>query len=150
MKNLVVILFSILISSCSSDNENLNSRNVDSTLISKGNLHGNGIEGISKQNFVISNQTVWNNLISQMDSASNVSDNFTETTIDFSEYTIIAVFDEIKRNGGYDLELNITANSENIIVNITSLVPEEVAPTVITQPYYIVKIKNSNLAIIFE
>ena len=150
MKNLLVIFLSILIWSCSSDDDNPKMTNVKSTLIAKDNLYGNGTEGISEQNLIISDQTTWNDLISQMDSVNNVSDKFTETDIDFSDYKVIVVFDEIKGNGGYSLELNIMANSENIIVNITDLVPEGNATTVITQPFHIVKIQNSDLPIIFE
>lgn len=85
-----------------------------------------------------------------MNSVNNVSEIFSETDINFSEYTIIAVFDEIKGNGGHGMELNIISNSENIIAIVTDLVPEEFATTVMTQPFYIAKIQNSNLPIIFE
>jgi len=123
---------------------------LETTLIAKENLHGNGAEGISEQNLIISDQTTWNDLITQMNSVNNVSDNFTETDIDFSEYKIIAVFDEIKGNGSHSLELDIISNSENIIVNVTDLALEGNATTVITQPFHIVKISNSDLPIIFE
>ena len=136
--------------SCTSNNDNQELTDLEFTLIAKENLHGNGAEGISEQNLIISDQTTWNNLITQMNSVNNVSDNFTKTDIDFSEYKIIAVFDEIKENGGHILELNIVWNSENIIVNITDLVPEGNATSVITQPFYIVKIQNTDLPIIFE
>ena len=85
-----------------------------------------------------------------MNSVNNVSDNFSETNINFSEYTILAVFDEIKGNGGHSLELSITSDSENIIVKVADLVPEGNATTVITQPFIIKKIQNSDLPIIFE
>jgi len=150
MKNILIILLSIFVLSCSSDDDNSNSTNIESTLIAKDNLYGNGAEGITEQNLIISNQTAWNNLISQMNSVNNVSDSFTVTDINFSEYTIIAVFDEIKGNGGHSLELSITSNSDHIIVNVTDLVPEGNATTVITQPFHIVKISNSDLPIIFE
>lgn len=150
MKNVLIILLSILVLSCSSDNDNLEITNVESTLIAKDNLYGNGAEGIAEQNLIISSQTIWNDLITQMNSINNVSDNFTETDIDFSEYIIIAVFDGIKGNGGHSLELNIMVNSENIMVNVIDLIPEGNATTVITQPFHIVKIRNSDLPIIFE
>lgn len=150
MKNIFIILLSILIYSCHSDNYNPKITTVESTLIAKGNLFGNGTEGITKQNLIISDQTAWNHLVTQMDSVNNVSEDFAETDIDFNKYKIIAVFDDIKGNGGHSLELNILENSENIIVNITHLVPEGNPLTVITQPFYIVKIRNSNSPIIFE
>ena len=85
-----------------------------------------------------------------MNSANNVSNSFTETNIDFSEYTVIAVFNQIKVNGGHSLELNIMSNSENIIVSVTNLGASGNATALITQPYHIVKIKNSDLPILFE
>jgi len=149
-KKILIILLSVFVLSCSSDDDNSEMANVESTLIAKNNLFGNGAEGITKQNLIISNQTAWNDLISKMNSVNNASDNFTETDINFSEYTIIAVFEEIKGNGGHNLELNIMSNSENIIVNVTDLIPEGDATTVITQPFNITKIHNSDLPIIFE
>ena len=149
-KNVLIILLSIFVLSCNSDDDNSGMVNIESTLIAKNNLFGNGDEGIIEQNLIISDQTAWNDLMTQMNSVNNVTDNFTETDIDFSEYKILAVFDEIKGNGGHSLELNIMSNSENIIVNVTDLAPEGNITTVITQPFHIVKILNSDLPIIFE
>lgn len=151
MKNkALIILLSILILSCSSNNENSRVANIEPTLIGKGNLLGNGDEGIIEQNIVITDQDSWNSLIAQMNLINNVSDSFSETNIDFSEYKVIAVFDELKGSGGHSLELNIIFNSENIIVNIIKLFPEGNVTTIITQPYYILKIPTSELQIIFE
>ncbi len=149
-KNVLIILLSIFVLSCNSDDDISGMVNVESTLIAKDNLFGNGDEGIIEQNLEITDQNTWDNLISQMNSVNNVSDNFSEIDIDFSQYKVIALFDEIRGNGGYSLELNIMSNSENIIVNITDVVPEGNATTVITQPFHIVKISNSDLPIIFE
>uniref|UniRef100_UPI004048F7A1 protease complex subunit PrcB family protein n=1 Tax=Gelidibacter sp. TaxID=2018083 RepID=UPI004048F7A1 len=149
-KSILLILVSIFTLSCSSDDNDSELANVETTLIAKDNLYGNGAEGINEQNMVITDQNAWNDLISQMDSVNTVSDHFSETDIDFSQYQIIAVFDELKANGGHSLELNIMANSENIIVNVTDIVPEGNATTVITQPFHIVKILNSDLPILFE
>ncbi len=60
MKNLLIILLSILIWSCSSDDNNPKITKVESILIAKGNLYGNGTEEISEQNLIVSDQTVWN------------------------------------------------------------------------------------------
>lgn len=144
-KNVLIILLSIFVLSCKSEMVK-----VESTLIAKDNLYGNGDEGIIKQNLEITDQNTWNNLVSQMNSVNNVSDNFSEIDIDFSQYKIIAIFDEIRGNGGHSLELNIMSNSENIIVNITDVVPEGIVTTVTTQPFNIVKISNSDLPIIFK
>ena len=149
-KHVLIILFSILNLSCNSDDKDVVIITIESTLIASDNLYGNGAEGIAEQNLVISNQATWDDLITQMNTVNNVSDNFSETDIDFSEYKVIAVFDEIKGNGGHSLDLTITSNSENIKVMVTDLVPEGNATTVITQPFHIVKIPTSDLPIIFE
>ena len=140
----------MLISGCRSYNNNSEIIKIEATLIAKDNLYGNGAEGINKQNLVITNKSVWNNLIAQMNAVNNVSNSFSETEIDFSKYVVIAVFDEIKSNGGYSLALTITDNSENIMVNVTTIAPQGFATTVITQPFHIVKILKSDLPIIFE
>ncbi|MFD2541188.1 protease complex subunit PrcB family protein [Lacinutrix gracilariae] len=147
----LILVLSILTFNCNSDNTTTNSEEeVASTLISKDNLYGNGDEGIAEQNMVIQNQTDWNNLLTQIDAVNTTSHTFTETDIDFSEYTIIAVFDQIRGNGGHSIDLNITSNQEVITVTVTHINPAGNAATVITQPYHIVKIEKSNLPIYFE
>lgn len=149
-KNVIIILLSILVLSCNSDDDNSRTVNVESTLIAKDALYGNGREGISEQNLVITDQSNWNDLIDQMNTVNIESNNFSETDIDFSEYMVIAVFDEIRESGGYSMELNITSTPENIIVNVIDITPEGNDTTVIIQPYHIVKISTSDLPIIFE
>jgi len=149
-KYISIFLLSVLVLNCDSNDAQSRMINIESTLIAKDNLYGNGDEGVVQQNLVISDQSTWTALIDQMNSVNNVSDNFAEIDINFSEYMIIAVFDEIKGNGGHSLALNIRSNSEHIIVNITDLVPEGNATTVITQPFHIVKILKSDLPILFE
>lgn len=149
-KNILVILLLIIVFNCETKDDNSGIVNVESILIGKGSIYGNGAEGISEQNLVITDQVTWHNLIIQMNSVNNVSDSFSETNIDFSEYKIIAVFDEIKGSGGHVLELNITANSHNVIVSVTDLAPSGNATTVMTQPFHIVKIAHSTLPIVFK
>ncbi len=122
----------------------------DTNLIAKGNLYGSGEEGIEAQNLVITNQKDWDELIAQMDSVNKVSTGFSETTIDFSKHSIIAVFDEVKTSGGHSLELNITTNSENTLVDVNHISPKGNATSVMTQPYYIIKIYKNDLPTVFK
>lgn len=149
-KSLLLILVSIFVLSCNSDDDTPETVVIESTLIAIDNLFGNGAEGIVEQNMVITDLDTWNELITRMNSVNNESDGFSEINIDFSEYTVIAVFDEIQGNGGHRLELNIIATSGNILVSVTDLVPEGGPTTVITQPYHIVKIPVTDLPIVFE
>lgn len=150
LKNILLISLSLLFVGCDSENHDTENLDIDTVLISKGDLYGNGAEGIVEQNLIITEESTWNNLVIQMNSANNVSDDFTELDIDFNEYDVIAVFDELKANSGHELDLNITSNSYSIIVTVTDLNPEGNVLGVMTQPYHIVKILKSNLPIVFE
>ena len=148
-KALLIILFSALCFSCSNDQDD-DKIFVNVIEIGKGDLYGNGVEGINEQNLIITDENSWIQLMDQMNTSNNVTDDFSETDIDFSSFQIIAVFDEIKGNGGHSLNLNITRNFDTIFVNITDVVPQGNATTVITQPFIIVKIPNSTLPIVFQ
>ena len=147
MKQIVlffIILFS-LNSCCNDDSETII---VDT--IGKNNLYGGGEEGISKSNLVINDSENWNNLITKMNSRSNVSNSFTETDIDFTKYQIIAVFDEVKYSGGYSIDIiDITENNGTVVIKIENLKKGD-ATSVITQPFHIIKIKKTNKEIVFE
>jgi len=119
-------------------------------LIGQGALFGAGEEGIVRQNLVITDDVNWQNLINQMNTRNNVSDSFTETNINFSEYMVIAVFDKVKGNGGWSIDItNIDNQTNQIVVTVTNLKTGNVS-SVITQPYHIVKIPVNNKEIIFE
>ncbi len=148
MKKKILLILSIFCLNCSSVDYSTEFIENISILIAEGNLSGNGSEGITQQNLIISSETAWNDLITQMNSTYD----FTNIDINFSEYRVIAAFDEIRPSGGYFLELDITFNSENIVVNVIKNVPpnDVYTPAVITQPFHIVKISNTDLPVIFE
>ena len=146
---LLLCLFNCKTKKESSNANSVNMETIPSNLIAKGDLYGSGAEGIEAQNLIITNQNDWDTLKAQMNSVNKVSDGFIETTIDFSENTIIAVFDEVKGSGGHHLELEITSNSKNILVNITRVVPKGNATSVMTQPYHIIKTTKLKLPIKF-
>lgn len=151
MKKNILILLTILTFSCTSNDENTK-ENTNFDVISKGALHGAGNEGIMEQNLIITDSDAWTSLVNQMDFVNNVSNSFSEVAIDFSEFTVIAVFQDVKSNGGYGLDMEITTDSKSIFVDITELVPgvEDNVTTVVTQPYYIVKIPKTDLSIVFK
>ena len=150
MKNtIIILLFTLLLFNCSNDdNTTSNTVNVASVLIAEGSLFGAGEEGINQQQVAITDSNTWNALLAQMDSS--ITDEFTETDIDFSNFQVILVVDEVKPNGGYSFELDITKNTNNIIVDVTNVTPQGNATTVITQPFHIVKIPASSLPVVFQ
>lgn len=151
MKTKALIILSLLVVfSCKCKKTNYKMTQNEPVLIAKGNLYGSGSEGIEKQSILITDVKGWNNLKTQMNAVNPVSDSFSETEIDFSNYSIIAVFDEVKGSGGHGIELNITSTSENTLVYIKHTAPEGIATTVMTQPYYIAKILKQDLPVVFK
>lgn len=135
--------------SCNNDDNksSFQSTEITFTEIGKGALYGNGVENISQSNLVINNQTDWENLISQMNSVNNVSDTFSETSIDFNNYIILAVILEVKGNGWEVKISNVVENEANITVTIEET---ELINSVINQPYHLIKIPKTIKEIVFE
>lgn len=145
--SIFILLFAL---NCKSTQNQEKMQNEAIVLIGKGNLYGSGDEGFEKQNMVINNTEDWNNVMAKMNSVNNVTNGFSETKIDFSKFTVIAVFDEVKTSGGHSLELDIKPESDKIIVEIIRKSPDGMATSVMTQPYYIAKIVKSELPIEFK
>lgn len=138
-----------LLTSCSEVDDELY-YSVNFTLIAQGNLYGVGQEDINKQNFTISDSSSWNELMDKMNTVNNVSDGFLETNIDFVNFIIIAVFDDIKPNGGNSIDvIKIVENENENFVTIDNILKGN-ATTVMTQPFHIVKIPKTNKLVIFE
>ena len=148
MKTIILTFNLFFMLSCNNDDESsFQSTEINFTEIGKGSLFGNGVENISQSNLVINNQTDWQSLISQMNSVNNVSDTFSETSIDFNNYIILAVILEIKGNG-WEVEIsNIVENEANITVTVEEA---ELINSVINQPYHLVKTPITSKEIVFE
>jgi hypothetical protein len=150
MNKILILLIAVLAMNCKTSDKHLKMENEESLLISKGNLYGAGAEDIKKQNLIILNQNDWNALLTKMNSINKVTDDFTETEIDFKSYRIIAVFDELKTTGGHSIELDFNTTSQNILVKVNNIAPNGMAVSTMTQPYYIAKISNNSLPIQFK
>ncbi len=150
MKNIFLLLVFVtsFLTSCSSDDD-ANATPINFDLVGKGALFGDGAEGIVQSNLVITNDADWQNLMDAMDTVNNTSSHFTETNIDFSQYTVIAIFLEIK-GWGYDFEISsIEETADNIVVSKTDPL-QEAATAVINQPFHIVKIPITTKPIVFN
>ena len=153
IKNIPFLLLLFLVCACNSDDDNLEpqSNSVEFLTIGKDALHGNGDEGIPQLNAVISNTEDWETLMNQMNSVNNVTDDFTETTIDFDNYVIIAVFDQIYSYGGNSIEItNVQENNNEIIISIDDSQQTEGIYPVMEQPFDIVKIAKIDKTIVFK
>jgi hypothetical protein len=123
---------------------------VDTVVIGKGSLHGAGLESVPKQNTVIKTKAEWDRLMAAMDAGNKVSDTFSETEIDFTKYQVIALFEEVKGNGGWSIDMaRIVEYSEQIIVGVYNFWSGD-ATRVMTQPYHIVRVPASSKEVHFE
>jgi hypothetical protein len=156
-ETLSVLLIAVLIflttgffSGCDGTTTTVPDDTIIPVIIGQGSLSGNGAEGFTKQFTAITTETDWENLKTQLNSVNSVTDNFTETDIDFSLYQVIFVIDEIKSNGGWSVDItDITENSNNIVVTVSNLQTGNIT-SVMTQPFQIVKIPVSNKPVIFN
>tara|TARA_B110000093_G_C12687581_1_gene292737 strand:- start:98 stop:553 length:456 start_codon:yes stop_codon:yes gene_type:complete len=151
MKNKYLILIIVLITfitSCDKNNDEKETNNpITFVNIGKSALYGGGTEGISASNLVITNNNDWQNLITQMNSVNNVSDNFAEIDIDFNEYMLIALILDVKGNG-WEVEISEIIETETEIT--VSKQETESVTLVITQPFHIVKIPKNDKSVVFQ
>lgn len=151
MKTIILFFSLFFIISCDNDDDS-SSQSIEMSFIEigKGQLSGNGQEGISQSNFAINSLSSWQNLIAQMDSYDNVSNTFSETSIDFDNYTVIAVFDTIRPHSGYSIQVdNIIEELEYLTINYSEQSSSD-GFAVIIQPFHIIEISKTNKDIIFE
>jgi hypothetical protein len=146
---LIFVVYSSLLSCDNNDDEPFTPVNIEFEVIGSGNL--TSMEEIPPGNNVINNQNDWNILINNMNSInSDTTASFTTTTINFQTHIIIAVFDEIRGNPGWLIEIDsIIENENNIVVDVINLNPGSIQSS-IRQPYQIVRIPITNKPIIFE
>jgi hypothetical protein len=145
----LVLLFSI---SCNKiDDENsFEPQTITPVLIGKGDLLSAFSSNPVQQNIIITNTTEWNNFIVGMNNPNNLSKNFSEINVDFNNFQIIAVFDNIKQTGGFSIDItNVVENPNNIVVTIKHLLTGG-DNTIITQPFHIVKIPKTIKPIVFQ
>jgi hypothetical protein len=160
MKNLILLFVSCVLFGCSS-NETTEPTptpfvpvNITPTPISKRN----NIQpvGIIQQNVIYNSESNWNALLNQIDSyyqafGINFTQlHFSETNIDFTKFTVIAVFDKVYGSGGYSIDItNIVENENNITVTVANLQTGNASSSV-NQPYHIVKIPKTSKPFIFN
>lgn len=147
----IILFFSLLaVIGCNKKDDNIvnfESTEITPIEIGKDALYGVGEEGIPQSNLVITDGNNWQTLMNQMNSINNVTEDFSETDIDFDTYMILAVFLEIK-NTGWEVEMNSVMENETD-VDVTTQ-EKEFDTAVMCQPFHIVKIPITNKEIVFE
>ena len=113
---LVSIVICACISSCGTNKEVITDplpeqQQVNFTTVAKGVLYGAGEEGIEGENLIIKKESEWESLKQKMDAVNDVTNNFTDKEIDFNTHILIACFDHVRPNGGYDLKIQVMISS---------------------------------------
>lgn len=149
----LIIGMLFFLSNCTDDDSsqeapsNGNDVTIEIVNIDQDVLYGNGQEGIAQSNMVITNNSDWTTLLSQMDSVNNTTDDFTETDIDFDAFIVIAVFLEIK-GSGWEVQIDsVVENDSQILISVTDTAFDN---AVISQPFHIIKIPVTDKQIQFD
>ena len=147
---LTFISFYMLLS-CRNSDDSFTPQNITPTLIAQGNLFSEySNTTTTSSNLIINNDPDWNSFISNMNNPNNLSMSFNETNIDFNNFTIIAVFDQVRPTGRYKVTINsIIENNDNIIVDLNYTGNGD-ATQMPSHPYCVVKIPKAKKQILFQ
>ena len=147
MRISLAIFFSIFMSSCPTNNQDVNMI----TSLFKASLSGDGSEGFVKENLVINSKEEWKEFLLKADVTNTISTEFKDA-VDFKKNTILVAIDAKKTTGGFSIEISkIIENKGKLQAIITSKGPKptDMAMMILTQPIHIVKIPKNNKEIIF-
>ena len=149
MKSSVLIMFLALVAlSCdSNDISNDQTKEIDFFEISKGDLGGNGLEGITQSNWIISNNSDWQSLLIKIDSVNSISSGFEEIDIDFNQFMVFATFLDVKSSIWYVEVVSVLENSNTISISIDEI---ETGLETFSQPFHIIKIPATDKSIIVK
>lgn len=130
--------------SCSDDFDNVT---LDMTTVAKGVYYPYADEEESQEYIVIVNETHWNNIKTHIQSGDLLEEN-----IDFDEYNVIAVIDEVQSSGGYEVEIESVVEHEDEIVVETEFsdTPEGGVTLALTRPFHFVKVEKFDKTVEFS
>lgn len=139
-KNGIYFLLVLVISSCSSKKQI-----ISFTEVMKGG-HSN-IE--VAQSFVIKDQASLNNVFASINQTREPK--LSIPSIDFESEMLIALFMGMKNSGGYSVKIDsIISKPKELVVFVKETKPKGRTTMVMTQPYYIAKIKKTNKTVVFK
>ncbi|MRX69210.1 PrcB C-terminal [Flavobacterium resistens] len=149
MKQIILFLtLALTLASCSNNDDERS--DVAFTTIYQRDTYGAYPGTIPKSNLVITSQTDWNALLEKLNIITQALYISPDTNIDFSKYQVIAVFDEVRKSGGYSIDITkISQSNSQIIVKVEQLNKGNLT-SIITQPFHIVKIAKSNKKVVFK
>ena len=144
MKIILTIFFSLLMSSCPSNN---NQETAAMISIYEGSLKGDGSEGFTKQNIVINSTAEWQDFLTKTSVDSQFKD-----AIDFSQKTVLVAVDSKRNTGGFSIEVSEIIKKEGkfqVTISSEGPKPTDMVTMSLTQPIHIVKINKTSKEIVF-
>ncbi|MCL4416925.1 MAG: protease complex subunit PrcB family protein [Actinobacteria bacterium] len=103
-----------------------------------------------KEYFVIKDTESFNQLLAKI---SNGDSEITNKDVDFSKEMVVGVFLGEKPTGGYTVEISDVLKQDKYIeflIKINEPNPGEIVTEAITSPYHIIKLKKSDMEIVFN
>jgi len=108
-----------------------------------------GYENVPPQNYVIKDTVEWNAFLSTLNPSGNLARFLPNYSIDFSTHQILAVFDEIRNDGVWGIEIsNIVEQACHIVVTYHTW--KKISKYGGWQAYHLVKIPASNKQVVFQ
>ena len=133
----IALLFIGLLS-CTKDSVPFVPAPIDFTEIAKGYISGK--QNIPESCTLINTNEQWEALINQMDSTMNILAEFNEQDVDFENYSVVALFLEVK-GSIWEVQIDGMMEFEHEIQLSTSEIQSIL--TAISQPYHFVKIPKT-------
>ena len=119
--------------------------------ICEGNLYGAGEEGLEAQTIIIQSQQELETLLDKMSSINPTNCSDILMTIDFSEYDLIFLLDQVRGSAGYAIEVsNISELNDLVTIQYEQISPQGMASTVMTQPFCFEQVLKLNSEVQFE
>ena len=144
MKKITLLLFAICIIGCSKNKIEMPIDETIPFLVAKGSSAYFSNLDSPRKTKIIQNQTEMNDLITE------VGSNYNGTKIiNFTNYTVIAIIDEVRRYLGDTIDITKINKVENdLIVKVERLNLGLAAA--ISRPYHIIRIPKTSKSIIFD
>ena len=155
MKNsMLLVILSIFMFNCTNNDDDDNDsqpQTTTPTTISKvcRSLNPSGLDDFDDQNTIIKSQSEWESFKNQINLNNDL---LIESDIDFNQYDVIVVLDQIRESGGYCVEVDYVESPSELKVMVTKVLPgpNDIFTQMFTLPFYMAKIPKNNLSIVFE
>ncbi|MGM0478298.1 MAG: protease complex subunit PrcB family protein [Bacteroidota bacterium] len=158
----ILLLIALSIVACSSSEEAVQTEKneshpqqqetaslVDWTLLHQGEMHGAGDEGIQAGYRVVRNAEELQQMLQKMQ-IPEIPEVAKDKAL-FDASMLLFLFDKVRTTGGYRFRTEkISQKSEQINVHTVSRAPKEDAPSMMTQPYLIIRLDQSSLPIKYQ